>query len=107
MAIAIMACRKLIGKCAGTGCFKAYNESKKAFEIYKDSKPELASFFYCSGCEKTKLKDENWNHKIAQLKKNKVDTIHLALCVNVECNQYERYEEMFEKEGFKVVRGSH
>lgn len=107
MAIAIMACRKLVGQCSGTGCFKAYNECKKAFEIYKNNKPELASFFYCSGCKETKFKDEDWNHKITQLKKNNVDTVHLAFCIDVECDQYEKHEEILRGEGFKVIRGSH
>lgn len=107
MAIAIMACRKLVGQCSGTGCFKAYNESTKAFEIYKSNKPELASFFYCNGCKETKFKDEDWNHKIIQLKKNNVDTIHLARCIEVECNEYGRHEEMLKGEGFKVIHGSH
>ncbi|KAJ48867.1 putative metal-binding protein [Clostridium tetanomorphum] len=107
MAIAIMACRKLIGKCSGTGCFKAYNNCKVAFEIYKDKKPLLASFFYCSGCKETKGTDEDWEHKITQLKSNNVDTIHLALCINVECDEYEKHEEILKNEGFKIVRGSH
>ncbi len=34
MSIAIMACRKVIGKCAASGCFKAYNNSTAAFSIY-------------------------------------------------------------------------
>ncbi|WP_125153227.1 CGGC domain-containing protein [Clostridium rectalis] len=107
MAIAIMACRKLVGKCSGTGCFKAYNNSKAAFEIYKKDKPLLNSFFYCFGCKETKAKDENWRHKINQLKKNKVDTIHLSVCIKIECEMYEQHEEMLKKEGFKVVRGTH
>lgn len=107
MAIAIMACRKLVGKCSGTGCFKAYNNSKVAFELYGNNKPVLGSFFYCSGCEETIGKDEDWEHKITQLKNNNVDTVHLSLCVKVECNKYEKHEEMLKKEGFKVVHGSH
>ena len=45
MSIAIMACRKVIGKCAASGCFKAYNNSTAAFSIYGENKEDLASFF--------------------------------------------------------------
>ena len=46
MSIAVMACRKMIGKCAASGCFKAYNNSTAAFSIYGENKEDLASFFY-------------------------------------------------------------
>ncbi len=49
MSIAIMACRKLVGQCAGTGCFDAYNNLTDTFRKYENSKPILSSFFYCSG----------------------------------------------------------
>ncbi|EKS4343862.1 CGGC domain-containing protein [Clostridium sporogenes] len=107
MAIAIMACRKLVGKCSGTGCFKAYNDSTAAFKIYENNKPVLSSFFYCIGCEKTKTKGEDWEHKISQLKKNNVDTIHLSVCIKVECNKYEEHERILKNRGFKIVNGSH
>ncbi len=35
MSIAIMACRKLVGQCAGTGCFDAYNNLTDTFESMK------------------------------------------------------------------------
>ncbi|RDY29321.1 CGGC domain-containing protein [Romboutsia weinsteinii] len=107
MAIAIMACRKLVGKCSGTGCFDAYNESKDAFLIYKENNPKLSSFFYCSGCNETISDDEDWNHKIKQLKNKDIDTIHLALCMEVECNNYSKHEKLLEREGFKVIKGTH
>ncbi len=69
MSIAIMACRKVIGKCAASGCFKAYNNSTAAFSIYGENKEDLASFFYCAGCKDTLVEGENWTHKVKQLKK--------------------------------------
>lgn len=107
MAIAIMACRKLMSKCSGTGCFKAYNNSTAAFEIYGDNKEDLSSFFYCSGCGDAMTKDENWEHKIAQLKKNNVKTIHISRCVKAKCDDYDKHEEILKKEGFDIIHGSH
>ncbi|MEG1311163.1 MAG: CGGC domain-containing protein [Romboutsia sp.] len=107
MSIAIMACRKLISKCSGTGCFRAYNNSEKAFEIYKDNKKELNSLFYCVGCSETITKDEDWSNKIKQLKSNNVETIHIAYCIKVECDDYDKHEIMLKKEGFKIIHGSH
>ncbi|MEF9992304.1 MAG: CGGC domain-containing protein [Paraclostridium sp.] len=107
MNIAIMACRKLTNKCSGTGCFDAYNDSKYAFECYKEEKPVLSSFFYCSGCKKTIFEDEDWENKINQLKKRNVEVVHLALCTKIECRNYEKHEELLKKEGFKVIHGTH
>ncbi|MGL4914455.1 MAG: CGGC domain-containing protein [Romboutsia sp.] len=107
MKIAIMACRKLIGKCSGSGCFDAYNESKDAFEVYNDDKPVLSSFFYCSGCKTTLGESENWEHKMAQLKRKGVDTIHISLCIKVECDNYSKHEKILKNYGFNVVHGTH
>ncbi|WP_024615748.1 CGGC domain-containing protein [Clostridium sp. Ade.TY] len=107
MSIAIMACRKLIGKCAGSGCFKAYNNSDKAFSIYGDNKEELASFFYCIGCKETLIEGENWKHKISQLKKNNVKVVHISDCIKRECETYKKHEELLKKEGFEVIHGTH
>lgn len=107
MAIAIMACRKLMSKCSGTGCFKSYNNSRDSFEVYRNNKEDLSSFFYCSGCSDTITIDENWKHKIAQLRKNNVKTIHISKCISVECNEYDRHEKILKKEGFEVVHGTH
>ncbi|MGG7078971.1 CGGC domain-containing protein [Clostridium sardiniense] len=107
MAIAVMACRKMTSRCSGTGCFKAYNSSTDAFEVYGDNREDLSSFFYCSGCSDTMTKDENWSHKIAQLKKNNVKTIHISRCINVNCDNYDRHEKILKKEGFEVVHGTH
>ncbi|MEG1483610.1 CGGC domain-containing protein [Clostridium sp.] len=107
MAIAIMACRKLMNKCSGTGCFKAYNNSTDAFKIYGANKEDLSSFFYCSGCYDTMTTSENWKHKIAQLKKNNVKTIHISKCIDVECDNYDKHEIILRKEGFNIIHGSH
>lgn len=107
MAISIMACRKLVNKCSGTRCFKVYHESEDYFSIYKDDKKMLASFFYCAGCKETLYKDEDWKHKIKQLKNNEVDTIHIARCIEVECDDYDKHQKMLEEEGFNIVKGTH
>ncbi len=107
MSIAIMACRKLVGQCSGTGCFDAYNTLTDAFQKYENSKPILSSFFYCSGCNKTILAQEDWNHKIEQLKRKKVSTIHIALCIKVECDNYNKHEVLLKNHGFNVIHGTH
>ncbi|HBL05486.1 MULTISPECIES: CGGC domain-containing protein [unclassified Clostridium] len=107
MSIAIMACRKLVGQCAGTGCFDAYNNLTDTFRKYENSKPILSSFFYCSGCDTTISDQEDWNHKIEQLKRKKVDTIHIALCIDVECDNYNKHEKLLKNHGFNVIHGTH
>lgn len=107
MAIAIMSCRKLIGRCSGKGCHRAYNNSTAAFERYADDKQELASFFYCSGCEDNVIEEKEWKETIGELKRKDVKTIHISRCVKSKCNDYDKYEEIFKNEGFEIVHGSH
>lgn len=107
MSIAIMACRKVIGKCAASGCFKAYNNSTAAFSIYGENKEDLSSFFYCAGCKDTLVEGENWTHKVKQLKKNGVETIHISHCIESKCDDLKKHERILEKEGFKIVHGTH
>lgn len=107
MAIAIMSCRKLINKCAGTKCFEVYHENKDAFSEYKDKNEMLVSFFHCVGCNETLFKDEDWQHKIKQLKNSNVKIIHMAKCIEVECDDLEKHRRILEKEGFEVVNGTH
>lgn len=107
MSIAIMSCRKLVNKCTGTKCFKAYHKNKDAFSIYKDKQEMLLSFFYCVGCNETVYKDEDWKYKIKQLKNSGIDTIHIAKCIEVECDDYDKHQRILEKEGFNVIKGTH
>lgn len=107
MGIAIMSCRKLINKCTGTGCFRSYYENIDSFSIYKEKNDILMSFFYCIGCKETVYEDENWKHKIKQLKNSGVDTIHIARCIEVECDDYSKHEKVLIKEGLNVVKGTH
>ena len=107
MSIAIMACRKLVNKCTGIGCFKAYHNKKDSFSIYKDKDDILMSLFYCIGCKETIYQDENWKHKIKQLKSTGVNNIHIARCIEVECDDYSKHERLLVNEGFNVVKGTH
>ena len=87
--------------------FKAYNNSTAAFSIYGENKEDLASFFYCAGCKDTLVEGENWTHKVKQLKKNGVETIHISHCIESKCDDLKKYEKILEKEGFKIVHGTH
>lgn len=107
MNIAIMICRKLINKCSCTGCFDVYNSLSDSFEIYESEKPKLVSIFCCKGCDSTKFEGEDWCHKINQLKNRDVYNIHLAKCVEIECEDYEKQVQDLKNEGFKVIRGTH
>ena len=64
-------------------------------------------FFYCIGCKETIYQDENWKHKIKQLKSTGVNTIHIARCIEVECDDYSKHERLLVNEGFNVIKGTH
>lgn len=103
--IAVMTCDKLKNKCSGTNCFQSFNDKKDAFEIYKQSDVIMGAFFSCSGCG-TNL-NESMAYMFNQLRRKDVETIHMAYCIEVECNRYDLIHKSLEDEGFTIVKGSH
>ena len=61
--------------------------------------------FHCNGCGKDLNKE--LDYKINQLHNLNVDTVHMALCIDVECSRYSDIEDFLKNNGFTVVRGSH
>ncbi|WP_430884988.1 CGGC domain-containing protein [Fusibacter sp. JL216-2] len=103
--IAIMTCDKLKDKCSGTHCFEAFHSRSKAFEIYRDKEAQICAFFSCNGCGE-KL-TESMDYILNQLLLKEVDTIHMALCIDVECYRHSEIENVLLEKGFNVVLGSH
>ncbi|MEG0132916.1 MAG: CGGC domain-containing protein [Clostridium sp.] len=103
--IGIMVCNKVSYICTGSGCFNAFNNKKKAFEIYKEEEVSLGGFFHCNGCGKEY--EEELVDKLKVLKKKDVEVIHMALCIDVECSNSERLEKIITDNGFLIVRGTH
>ena len=103
--ISVMTCDKLKNKCTGTNCFEAFQNREDAFEIYKDKDVIIGAFFSCNGCDE-KL-DESMAYMFDQLRRKKIETIHMAYCIEVECNRYDEIYSVLENEGFNVVKGTH
>ena len=103
MNIAIMVCHKMTYDCTGVGCFKAFYDKRDAFLGYKDE--TLVSLFHCNGCDEPLFK--GMDYKFEQLKRNDVKTIHMARCIEVECNRYDAIHDELMRRGFDVVKGSH
>lgn len=106
MKIAIGMCGKTSGRCSTMGCFRAYNNKEKHFEVYKDIDTELLSFFSCNMCfenGKEKLK------KIAtKLKDNEIDKLHLGVCA-IRCKEdnLEEIKKVFKDLDIDVIEGTH
>lgn len=103
--IAIMVCNKVTYICTGAGCFNAFNKKTKAFERYNNQEILLGGFFHCNGCDEEREVD--LVDKLKVLKKNNVEVIHMALCIDVECSNPERLEKIIVDNGFSIVKGTH
>lgn len=103
--LAVMTCDKLKNQCSGTNCFEAFGNREKAFDIYKNEDVQFGAFFSCNGCGKDL--NESMDYMFGQLHLKGVKTIHMALCIDVECHRYEYIEQVIKDNGFDVVRGSH
>ena len=93
--------------CAGGKCFRALQEREGAFDIYgKDENVEIVGYTSCGGCP-----GGNIEHASEEMKKNEVETVHLATgfvvgyppCPHI--NYFKRFIK--EKSDMKVVVGTH
>ena len=93
--------------CAGGKCFRALREREGAFDIYdKDENVEVVGYTSCGGCP-----GGNIEHASEEMKKNGIDTVHLATgfvvgyppCPHID--YFKRFIE--EKFNMKVVVGTH
>lgn len=96
MRIAILTNEPTMDRCTGSGCFKAFNLKKDAFEVYND-KDELVSFTHAGG---------DLERKIERWLENKVDVIHLSTCLRAKYKNYEALKTRLEAD-FKVVGYTH
>ena len=93
--------------CAGGKCFRALQEREGAFDIYgKDENVEIVGYTSCGGCP-----GGNIEHASEEMKKNEVETVHLAtgFVVGYPPCPHINYFKRFIKEKFdmKVVVGTH
>lgn len=56
--IAILRCLKTSASCAGTGCFRAFNERSEGFKKYDGEEVQLAAMWICNGCGDSMLEDQ-------------------------------------------------
>ena len=93
--------------CGGGKCFRALRERVGAFSIYpKNEIVEIAGYSYCGGCP-----GGNIEYVPEEMKKNGVETIHLATGFVVgypPCPRMEFFKKYLEETyKLKVVIGTH
>ncbi len=102
--IGILICNKLTYQCAATRCFNAFINKEDAFEQYQDENVALGAVFIAMVFQNFK---KEMDYKLVQLRKSNIEIVHLARCVQVECNRYEELKEGLVSEGFIAIDGSH
>lgn len=107
MKIAILHCRKSSNVCTGAACFKAYNNSLKSFEKYKGKKTELVAFLDCGGCGIDRATEPGIIEKMDRLKSEGVEKIHIGICINEKCPQYNEIIEMLDRYSIDYEFGTH
>ena len=93
--------------CAGGKCFRALQEREGAFDIYdKDKDFKIIGYTSCGGCP-----GGNIEHASEEMKKNGVETVHLATGFVVgysPCPHIDYFKRfIYEKFDIKVVVGTH
>ena len=94
--IAIIVRNETLHNCTGRGCLNAYFQRIDAFADYDES-VQLISFTHESG---------DLDKKIATLKANAVDTVHLSSCLRGKSDFYEELAERLSHD-FDVIGYTH
>lgn len=114
MKIAILTCLNSNDVCTRAGCLQAFFHRKDFFRDYGED-VELAALMTCNGCKKERPaepeEDAGILEKIQRLTDENVEVVHVGVCrnmkENVECPRMTRIIKMLEKEGIRIVRGTH
>lgn len=94
--IAILVRKETLDKCTGAGCLNAFFQRIDAFAGY-DEHTQLIAFSHEGG---------DLEHKIANLKKHRVEVVHLSSCLRGKSADYETLAERLAKD-FDVVGYTH
>jgi predicted metal-binding protein len=94
--IAIIVRNETLHNCTGHGCLNAFFQRLDAFVDYADN-VQLLSFTYESG---------DLEKKIATMKRNGVDTVHLSSCLRGKSDRYEELAERLARD-FDVIGYTH
>jgi predicted metal-binding protein len=94
--IAIIVRNETLHSCTGRGCLNAFFQKLDAFAEY-DNTVQLISFTHESG---------DMEKKIATLKKNGVDTVHLSSCLRGKSDRYETLAKRLAQD-FDVIGYTH
>ena len=94
--IAIIVRNETLHNCTGRGCLNAFFQKLDAFAGYDES-TQLLSFTHESG---------DLEKKIATLKANGVDTVHLSSCLRGKSDRYEELAERLARD-FDVIGYTH
>ena len=114
MKIAILTCLNSNDVCTRAGCLQAFFQRKDFFQNYGED-VELTALMTCNGCKKERSmepeEDAGMQEKIQRLKDENVEVVHVGVCRNTqdktECPRMTRITHMLEKEGIRIVRGTH
>lgn len=94
--IAIFVRQETLEKCTGRGCLRAFSQRLDAFAGYGEH-AQLIAFTHEGG---------ELEHKIANLKKHQVKTVHLSTCLRAKSEGYIALAERLAKD-FDVVGYTH
>ncbi|MDH3453873.1 MAG: CGGC domain-containing protein [Desulfuromonadales bacterium] len=94
--IAIFVRKATLDRCTGKGCLNAFFQRIDAFADY-DEQVQLIAFTHEEG---------DLQHKIANLKKHRVDVVHLSTCLRAKSADYEALAERLSHD-FEVVGYTH
>ncbi len=106
MNIAIFRCRKSNDVCTGYSCLNAFYNKKASFDKYNEE-DRLIAFFDCGGCGVDRKNDPGIQEKMELLVEKKVDIVHIGICINKKCKEYDDMIEMLERYKINYTFGTH
>lgn len=99
--------------CTGASCFNAFYRRTHSFRRYGKEELEIGAFMKCSGCGHYPGEDKGLDEKIERIINMKPKAVHLGICCCKNatsekiCDEIKAITDIFEKEGIKIIRGTH
>ncbi len=109
--IAILTCLKANTVCTGASCFQAFHQRTRGFQRYAGQEVQIAAFMKCNGCTSDPKTDAGIKEKVARLKSEQIETVHIGACTLKEngerCENIAKIIEMIKKQNISIVEKTH
>ena len=103
MKLGIIRCDSYSNNCPAAGCLRATRQLTGSFARYDDV--ELVGLDTCGRCDRGQA--DKVTERAQRLRKQGAEAVHLGNCMIGPCPHQDTFHQAIEKQGMKVIKGTH